>query len=141
MPLIKPEVQKVLRAAGLEKPERVESLYVHQHLDQTGLSNEKIAEELTDLAINNQNPYLKLRALRDATPAAPNFTIVIQNSSPDLNFNSTGGVNPIIFPRQSLALSKTLNQALEEVEDEELKEDDDNEDENGDNEEGDDNAN
>lgn len=109
MPLIKPEVQKVLRKAGLKEPES-EKLSVNENLDIAGLSNEAIAEELTRLALNSNNEALKLRALetalkvrgalKEAETALPQFTIIIQNSD-----NSTvehHGINPIVFPRQSL---------------------------------------
>lgn len=130
MALIKPEVQKILRAAGLERPEKADDLYVHQHLNNTGLSNERIAEELTSLAINSGSDHLRLRAietalkvkgaLRDVTPVAPNFTIIIQNSGQD--FNRTNGINPIIFPRQSLNFVSPSEVVEEQEPEEELEE-------------------
>lgn len=105
MPLIKPEVQRVLRESGLDKPERTGT--VDEQLTLSGLSNEALADELSHLALNSTNEALRLRALETALkvrgalkeqpPVIPSFTIVIQNSSPDLT--KTGGVNPILFPR------------------------------------------
>lgn len=105
MPLIKPEVQKILRESGLEPKERTGT--VDEQLNVAGLSNEALADELTHLALNSSNEALRLRALETAlkvrgalkeqAPVIPSFTIIIQNSSPDLS--KTGGVNPILFPR------------------------------------------
>ncbi len=113
MPLIKPEIQKVLRQAGLEKerPElSADRSTLDSHLEQAGLDTQALAEELTGLALRSNNEALRLRALetvlkvkgalKEQPTAIPSFTIVIQNSGEDLN--STGGVNPILFPRQSL---------------------------------------
>src|SRR5215475_7328318 len=113
MPIIKPEIQKVLRTAGLVEESNPQGS-VDESLINAGLDNESLAEELTGLALRSNNENLRLRAietalkvkgaLKETAPQVPSFTIVIQNSpasvSPDLN--STQGVNPILFPRQSL---------------------------------------
>lgn len=108
MPLIKPEVQKILRESGLDKASREGT--VDESLNQAGLNNEALAEELSNLALNSNNEGLRLRALETALRVRgalkeqptqlPSFTIIIQNSSPDLS--KTGGANPILFPRSSL---------------------------------------
>lgn len=124
MPLIKPEVQKILREAGLEKEPRTKpNGTVDENLSLAGLSNESIAEELTHLALNSSNESLRLRALetalkvrgalKETPPVLPSFTIVIQNSSPDLA--KTGGVNPILIPRQSLGVSTSESTTKEEM--------------------------
>ena len=110
VPLIKPEVQKMLREAGLDKSNEQGS--VDENLNAAGLSNEALAEELTHLALNSNNEALRLRALetalkvrgalKDQPAILPSFTVIIQNSTPDLS--KTGGVNPILLPRQSLGL-------------------------------------
>ena len=109
MPLIKPEIQKVLRAAGLS-PDIKDETSLDEKLSQAGLSNYTLAEEITNIALHSRNDALRLKALetalkvkgalKDQPPVIPSFTVVIQNSSPDLS--KTGGVNPILFPRQSL---------------------------------------
>ena len=108
MPLIKPEIQKILREAGLEKVPGTGT--VDEQLNLSGLSNEALADELTKLALSSGNEALRLRAietvlkvrgaLKESPSLVPSFTIVIQNSSPDLS--KTGGINPILIPRQSL---------------------------------------
>ena len=114
MPIIRPEVQKVLRTAGLmeDKAQNPDATIIDQ-LNQVGLDDENIAKELSNLALNSNNEALKLRALetamkargtlKDAAPQIPSFTIIIQNSEQEpRDFSATHGVNPILFPRQSL---------------------------------------
>lgn len=109
MPLIKPEIQDVLRAAGLEKPQTSGS--ASDKLTSAGLSLDSIAEELTELAKHSGNESLRLRALETSLkvhgalkdqPQAiiPSFTIIIQSAGA----GPTPSVNPILFPRQSLGL-------------------------------------
>ena len=114
MPLIKPEVQKVLRAAGLLKesvPVGDETTVVDK-LNGAGLSIDEVLEELANLALRSGNEGIRHRALQDtlklhgalkeSTPAAPSFTIIIQPSgfseSPVIK-----DVNPILLPRQLLS--------------------------------------
>jgi hypothetical protein len=119
MPLIKPEVQKVLKQAGLIKTSSSQSIdrTVSETLTDSGLSDDNLAEELTYLALHSQNEGLRLRAietalkvkgaLKEVSPASiPSFTIVIQNSSKDLS--KTEGLSPTVFPRQSF--SKTTKE-------------------------------
>lgn len=109
MPLIKPEIQKILRQAGLEKDRRSkDDTTMEDRLNSAGLDSEAVAEELTALALRSNNEALRLRALETALKVkgalkeqptqVPTFTIVIQNSSK--NLDETQGVNPILFPRQ-----------------------------------------
>lgn len=133
MPLIKPEVQRILRKAGL-KDQESENRSVDENLNLAGLSNEAIAEELTRLALNSQSESLKLRALETAlkvrgalkeTSQAPQFTIIIQNA--DNSTSQVPEVNPILFPRQSLKngsyLTIPVTESVTEEEDEEDEED------------------
>lgn len=116
MPLIKPEIQNVLRAAGLtkEKPLASESSIIEK-LDDAGLSLPEILEQLAFIAKESGNEALRARcletalkahgALKDTTPAPPSFTIVIQDSSS----SALNGVNPILLPRQLLKELKESN--------------------------------
>jgi hypothetical protein len=124
MPLIKPEVQKILREAGLTKDsggDYSEDLTLEGHLTEAGLSSNAIAENLSNIALHSGNDNLRLRALETAlkikgalkeqVTELPNFTIVIQNTSPNSqDLSKTGGVNPILFPRQSLNLNTNASQ-------------------------------
>jgi hypothetical protein len=110
MPLIKPEVQKILKQAGLVKDQNTEiDRTINETLIDAGLSDENIAEELTSLALHSNNEGLRLRALetalkvkgalKETPPVIPSFTVVINNSNKDLS--NTAGLNPTVFPRQS----------------------------------------
>lgn len=116
MPLMRPEIQAVLRASGLDKttapaegPEGISD-----KLNRAGLSADSIADELSELARNSQNEGMRLRALETASKmhgllkettqvALPSFTIVIQQGASPASHN-----NDILFPRQSLN-SASLN--------------------------------
>lgn len=108
MPLIRPEIQKVLRAVGLEKEESPGT--ASEKLTAAGLSQDRIAEELTEIATSSGNEALKLKALetalrvhgalKDQTQVAiPSFTVIIQSASGE---TISSDVNPILIPRQSL---------------------------------------
>jgi len=115
MPLIRPEVQKVLRSAGLVGQDKElgspdgESTMSDQ-LTQAGLTDLSIADELKNLALHSNNEGMRLRALetalkvkgalKDQPISLPTFNIIIQSS--DIDLAPTKGVNPILFPRQSL---------------------------------------
>ena len=120
MPLIKPEVQKILRAAGLEKEES--SGTASEQLSQAGLSTSDIAERLTGLAESSGSDALRLRALEIAlkvhgalkeqpTTQVPSFTIIIQSASES---SKAPDINPIVFPRQSLNLTSNLSATQKE---------------------------
>lgn len=126
MPIIKPEVQKVLRAAGLEKPLNP-TRTVDENLDLAGLSNEAIAEALTRIALYADTDHMKMRALETAlrvkgamkeqTQQMPKFTIVIQNTGNSEKTSRSGGINPILLPRQSLK-QEVITSEREEVSEE-----------------------
>lgn len=123
MPIIKPEIQKVLRTAGLLPEERAESSTIHEGLESAGLTTEAIADELTSLALRSNNEALRLRALETAlkvkgalkdTPAQiPNFTVIIQSSAGE-ELSKTQGVAPHLFPRQSLSTLLDSNETESE---------------------------
>jgi hypothetical protein len=116
MPLIKPEIQRVLRQAGLSdrpSPEESSDTSFSSKLDRAGLSTDEIAEELTVLAKSSGNESLRLRALESAMKAhgilkdipqgaAPSFTVVIQ-SAPGAPTEGQDALNRILFPRVSLS--------------------------------------
>jgi len=109
VPIIKPEVQKILSQAGLVKEEGLNKS-VEENLSVHGLDNNSLAESLCNMALNSTNDIIRLRALetalkikrvlQDQPAQLPNVTLIIQNSSADLSL--TQGINPILFPRQSL---------------------------------------
>jgi hypothetical protein len=116
MPLIRPEIQQVLRSAGLlseEKPKGISSSLTEK-LDAAGIGLDETLEQLAFVAKESGNESLRVRcletilkahgALKESAPAIPSFTIVI-NGSPSSSVESTGlpnGVNPILLPRQLL---------------------------------------
>lgn len=119
MPLIRPEIQKVLRSAGLmEEPagEKTagEDGTLTDKLNDAGLSLREILENLAYTAKESNNEGLRVRcletalkvhgAMKDSAPAIPSFTIVIQESSSAPTSDPTiKGVNPILLPRQLLS--------------------------------------
>lgn len=120
MPVIKPEIQKILRQAGLAPEASNSETPLTEKLDGAGMNIDEAVEELVNLARNAGNDNIRLNALRDVlklhgalketAPVAPSFTIVINESSlpsqnPQLDQKPTGvpsGVNPILLPRQLL---------------------------------------
>lgn len=116
MPLMKPEIQKVLRAAGLAKEASNPDTPLSEKLDAAGLSVDELLEELAHLAKNSGNEALRLKAvetslkahgaLKDSAPQVPSFTIVIQDSGgqlPSQSPETNSTVNPILLPRQLLS--------------------------------------
>lgn len=125
MPLIRPEVQKVLRAVGLEKEPASGS--ASEKLSNAGLDENRIAEELTAIATASGNEALRLKALETAlrvhgslreqtTTQLPSFNIIIQGST-------EGSVNPILIPRQSLSLIIPTSQPTQEPQEQQDKKD------------------
>ena len=120
MPLMKPEVQQILREAGLSKESsRTSESPISDQLDAAGLSKENVLEELEQIARHSSNEALRLRALetalkahgalKESAPQTPSFTIVIQNgpSSDSSTSSLPSSVNPILLPRQLLDTFKT----------------------------------
>lgn len=115
MPLIKPEVQSILRESGLapERNSKANEGTIAEKMAQAGLDDECLVEELYNIAKMSSNEGLKLRALetalkirgalKDTAPPPPSFTIVIQPSSFHTSDQyATDGTNPILLPRQLL---------------------------------------
>lgn len=123
MPLIRPEVQEVLRSAGILDPEKKtkDGRGLTEKLDSAGLSLDETLDQLAYITKNTTNETLRLKcietslkahgALKESAPAIPSFTIVIQeaalpgNSSPQEvkeHLNLPAGVNPILLPRPLL---------------------------------------
>lgn len=118
MPLIRPEIQQVLRSAGLlpseEKSSRGNSSTLVEKLDAAGIGLDETLEQLAFVAKESGNESLRVRcletilkahgALKESAPAIPSFTIVI-NGSPSSSVESANipqGINPILLPRQLL---------------------------------------
>jgi hypothetical protein len=110
VPIIKPEIQRVLRASGLEREQAPEGT-IGDRLNEAGLSVSDIAEELAGIAKGSSNEALRLRALESAMKAhgvlkdsatvhVPSFTVVIQQASDSTR--SQVESNQILFPRQSI---------------------------------------
>jgi hypothetical protein len=120
MPLIRPEIQQVLRQAGVLQEKKQTSSSENtlvEKLDAAGLSLEEILEELSTAAKTSGNESLRLRALetalkahgalKETAPLPPSFTIIIDNSGSTQQSSTLPlGVNPILLPRQLL---NTLN--------------------------------
>lgn len=124
MPLIKPEIQKVLRDAGLLKKSSTEEsapeLTLQDRFEAAGFGVQDTIEELVGIAKNSGNEGIRLRAIEASlkvqgmlkekdVQALPSFTIVIQppatgSSESLLNLHPglPQGVNPILLPRQLL---------------------------------------
>lgn len=115
MPLMRPEVQKILRAAGLGTEEKSSSQDspLAQRLDAAGLSLDDTIDTLASIINSTGNESLKLNAVRDVlkmhgalketSPAPPSFTIIIQDTSEAPTSGLPSGVNPILLPRQLLS--------------------------------------
>ncbi len=116
MPIMSPEVQKLMRAAGLTDRDKNESTSedsIGSKLERAGLGLDDVLLNLAQTANNSANEGLKVRANETAlklhgalkeTAAAPasNFTIII-NDPTYSPAKSLEGVNPIFLPRQLLS--------------------------------------
>jgi hypothetical protein len=109
VPLIRPEIQKVLREAGISQDrDTSEPQTLTEKLDAAGLSLDNVLGQLSTVAETTGNEALRVRcletalkahgALKETAPAIPSFTIVINDSSP----SPQPSVNPILLPRQLL---------------------------------------
>ena len=131
MPLIRPEIQKILRESGLLESEEVKARKdarpLAERLDAAGLGLDETLEELAMVAKGSGNESLRVRcletvlkahgALKESAPSAPSFTIVIQGQavgdpSHTKQANIPDGVNPILLPRQLLTLLNTSDSTL-----------------------------
>lgn len=117
---MKPEIQKVLRAAGLAPSQDNKGDTVSEKLANNGMSLDESVEELVKIIMSGGNENIRFNALRDAlkmhgalkesAPQAPSFTIVIQEGSNDNR--SVQGVNPILLPRQLLKTLQNEDEGL-----------------------------
>ena len=113
MPLINPEIQKALRAAGLgndtTSTESGECSPVETHLQNAGMGLEEAVNELAHLAKNSGSEALRLRAIEDTLklhkvmkedgPALPTINIMIMEA-PGADKRTVEGVNQIFLPRE-----------------------------------------
>jgi hypothetical protein len=108
MPILKPEIQNALRAAGLvtDKEDSLEAL-----MERNKLSKEDVLSTLGFLMENAGSDQTKLRAaenalkilglLKDTPTTVPNISItIVDGKSPE-------GVNPILLPRE-IRLKETV---------------------------------
>lgn len=130
MPLIRPEIQQVLREAGLAPSRKTENREaepgsVSAKLEAAGLGLDETLERYADLACNTSNEVLRKNALdtilkmhgalKEAAAAPPSFTIVIQSSG-EASAPLVAGTNPILLPRQLLKELKTTEAEAERTE-------------------------
>jgi hypothetical protein len=111
MPILKPEIQKALRAAGLTR--EVSEVPLSDRLEVAGLGLDSTLEILHDLAHNSGNENTRRQAietvlklhqvLKDQPAAPPSVTIVIQD--PHM---VAGSVNPILIPRDTTKQKETI---------------------------------
>lgn len=111
MPLIRPEIQEVLRSAGLapEKKSSSSESSVSEQMNEAGLSIPEILQQLSSIAKDSKNEALQARVLetalkvhgvmKETAPPVPSFTIII-NEPAGASADQPRGVNPILLPRQ-----------------------------------------
>lgn len=107
MPLLRPDIQKVLRETGLAT---AEGGSISEKLDAHALSVDEILDGLSDVVHGADTSAVKLRALETASKLhgilkeqaapPPSITIVINDPA------SAGQVNPILIPRQLHTINK-----------------------------------
>lgn len=112
MPIMKPEIQQLLRQAGLSKAPLEADSSLNDKLESAGLGLSKLLEELGAVIGGTGNESLKVSALRDALklhgvmketqPQMPSFTIVIQEGAKVAGSAESQSEN-IFLPRQLLA--------------------------------------
>jgi hypothetical protein len=108
MPILSPEIQRVLRTAGLKKDNET----IQEKLDSSGLGLTETLELLAEIAQTSTNESVRIRAaetvlklhgvLKDQAPPPPSITIVINDGK------DTPSTNPILLPRQLISTKETL---------------------------------
>lgn len=103
MPILRPDIQKVLREVGLGESDKDDS--VSQRLDHKGLTLDDSLEILSDIAHAGDSSVIKLRAvetslklrgvLKEQAAPPPSITIVINDT-----MGKAPDINPILLPRQ-----------------------------------------
>lgn len=122
MPLMRPEVQAILRKVGLDKTSQQDDPgSLAEKLSAAGLDLETVLSNLAEVANTSGNEALRLSATRDALKmhgalkesannqsTMPSFTIIINDK---LGSDSVlvDGVNPILLPRQLLSTLEKAN--------------------------------
>lgn len=116
MPVMRPEVQAILRKVGLggSAADSAEPGSLSEKLSAAGLDLERVLENLAEVANSSGNEALRLSATRDALKmhgalkesannqsTMPSFTIIINDKS-GADSVLVDGVNPILLPRQLL---------------------------------------
>jgi hypothetical protein len=101
VPILKPDIQKALQAAGIAKNDE-ENL--NNLLRSSNLDKEQLLDGLSEIVQSAESEAIKLRAielsfklhgvLREQAPTPANITIVIND--PD----NKSTVNPVVLPRQ-----------------------------------------
>jgi hypothetical protein len=114
MPIIRPEIQKALRAAGLADKEGSSTLT--QRLDSNNLSIDTLLEQLSDI-VQGGETSLRLRAidtglklhkvLNDKPDQMPQISIVIHDK---FATESSPEINPIFIPRSNSVYVKEITQ-------------------------------
>lgn len=108
MPLIKPDIQRALRSAGIDNTTGDESL--SELMDKKDMSLSQILDDLSDFIKTSTNEPLRMRAIEmalkmkgalkeQAATALPTININIQDSQA----NVTSDINPILVPRAQKA--------------------------------------
>lgn len=117
MPLMRPEIQAVLRSSGLDAVGKAaaEKAPLSDLLESVGLGLEKTLENLAETANSSANESLRIRANETALKMhgalketvqtqMPSFTIVINDSygppAGQIISQSSTDINPILMPRQ-----------------------------------------
>lgn len=123
MPLMRPEVQAILRKVGLDKTNgaAAEEGSLAEKLSAAGLDLETVLSNLAEVANTSGNEALRLSATRDALKmhgalkesannqsTMPSFTIIINDKSGSDSV-LVDGVNPILLPRQLLSTLEKTN--------------------------------
>lgn len=113
MPIMRPEIQAILRQVGLEKNTEAPGSLTEK-LDAAGLGLDDTLNNLSVIVNGTGNDSLKLQALRDvlklhgalkenAAPQIPSFQIIINDpSNVHAATTETPAINPIFMPRQLL---------------------------------------
>jgi hypothetical protein len=101
VPILKPEIQEALRTSGL-LPQSDQN--INDSLDSAGLTLDRTLSTISEIQDTSTNETARLRAaelslkargfLREAAPAVPSITFIIQDS------NAPSGTNPILLPRE-----------------------------------------
>lgn len=102
MPILKPEIQAALRAAGISKSPNGS---LEESLDSSGLTLDSSLSTISQIQEFGGSETSRLRAaelalrargfLKDQSPTAPSITIVINDPGRQEN-----KINPILIPRE-----------------------------------------